>query len=537
MEIRLFNFPLEEERDAARLLELFGHSVVNLTTPDIFETIAADYALPPVLVYSDIPESEGEAIYQLLHYRYPSSALWIVSPSYRPEDVRAAFLYGYANYVLWSPDRQEFREIARQLAEGKWNQRISQSREDFRFRAVSYPLEQQLVTDRLLTALTDMGGSLASSYYPLLYRQEDLQSSYFLVSVIRLHLPLELYLRSDYEAAQNIMVNEMRLHMETVENLLSSSFGILKIVKDEQMICLFYRKSEAGFEKEVLDYLQQVNDRVQSYQGVSLLVGYSHPYPQLADTRFHYGRIVTNLDQGHFYPAQPIHMLDEDRDFISFSKDIDDYIKKNLFIAISNNDCDLIIDTLIEACKMFMEQKVMSTVAKTILLHTLVRFAQETDFYLLVNYEFIERELFVTMLRIVSFPILQDLFALIGDIYAQACKVCAGDDSNRLVLAMQYIQKNYYRKISLESISTYLALTPNYFCGWFKKATGENFGDVVIRYRVDAAKTMLTHSKKKICDIAGEVGYAEIVSFNRVFKKTVGMTPDQYRKAYTEARM
>ena len=138
------------------------------------------------------------------------------------------------------------------------------------------------------------------------------------------------------------------------------------------------------------------------------------------------------------------------------------------------------------------------------------------------------------VLRIISFPTLQELFKLLGDIYARACKCCSGDDSNRLVLAMQYIQKNYYRKISLESIASYLALTPNYFCGWFKKATGENFGDVVIRYRMDAAKTMLLHSQKKICDIAGEVGYSEIVSFNRVFKKTVGMTPDQYRKSYRE---
>lgn len=96
-----------------------------------------------------------------------------------------------------------------------------------------------------------------------------------------------------------------------------------------------------------------------------------------------------------------------------------------------------------------------------------------------------------------------------------------------------------YRKIITarspsNPIASYLALTPNYFCGWFKKATGENFGDVVIRYRMDAAKTMLLHSQKKICDIAGEVGYSEIVSFNRVFKKTVGMTPDQYRKSYRE---
>lgn len=184
---------------------------------------------------------------------------------------------------------------------------------------------------------------------------------------------------------------------------------------------------------------------------MSLLVGYSHPYSRLTDTRLHYGRIAANLDQGHFYPAQTLHMLDEERAYSSFSKEIDEYIKKNLFISISNRDFDLLIETLIGACRLCMEQKVMSTVAKTLLLQTLVRFAQETDFYLLVNHDFIERELYPIMLRIISFPTLQELFKLLGDIYARACKCCSGDDSNRLVLAMQYIQKNYYRKISLES--------------------------------------------------------------------------------------
>ena len=534
MEMRLFNFPPEAGREAGLLLEQLGHTVVYLSASDIFETIEPEFTPPPILVYSDMPEGESESIYQLLHYRYPSSPRWVISPSYRPEDVRAAFLSGYMNYVLWAPDRREFREAAAGLSEGRWNRQGARLREDFRFRAVSYPLEQQLVTDRLVRALTDLGGSLASSYYPLLYRQGALNGCRYLVCVIRLHLPLHLCLSSEYEAVQNIMVNQMRLHMQTVENLLSPAFGVLKCVKDAQLVCLFYRRSEAGFENEILEYLRRVNERMQSYLGVSLLVGYSHPYSRLTDTRLHYGRIAANLDQGHFYPAQTLHMLDEEREYSSFSKEIDEYIKKNLFISISNRDFDLLIETLIGACRLCMEQKVMSTVAKTLLLQTLVRFAQETDFYLLVNHDFIERELYPIMLRIISFPTLQELFKLLGDIYARACKCCSGDDSNRLMLAMQYIQKNYYRKISLESIASYLALTPNYFCGWFKKATGENFGDVVIRYRMDAAKTMLLHSQKKICDIAGEVGYSEIVSFNRVFKKTVGMTPDQYRKSYRE---
>ena len=535
MEVCIYNFPIEEQQKAYQALVKAGHIVKPLTIPDLYENIEVDYALPPVLVYSDMPDTEGPLIYQLFNYRYPSAVIWMVSPSYRPEDVRTAFLCKYQNYILWSPDLIDFtRAISNMNPADPFHQSL-QTNSKYNFRMVSFPLEQQLVTDRILTSITDDSSNLASNYYPLILRQADLRNSLYSICVIRLHLPLYIYIRPDYKSMHSILINQLKLHMETVENITSPHFEMRNIIKNNQLICLFYIKKEfrSVFEAELMDYLKEVNERVKKYTNMPILVGYSHPYSVLSDTHTRYHRIITNLDQGYFFPSQTTNMLDEEREYISFSKEIDDYIQKNLSIAVFNHDSNLIVKTLNEACRQFMEQKVMSTVAKTILLHTLIRFSQETDFYLLVNYEFIERRLYTVMTEIVSFPLLQKLFSLIGELSEQARKIYERDDSNRLTIAMQYIQKYYCHKISLASISNYLALTPNYFCGWFKKQTAENFGDMVIRYRIEAAKTMLTCSKKKMYEIAGEVGYEEIVSFNRVFKKSVGMTPDQYRKAYT----
>ena len=127
---------------------------------------------------------------------------------------------------------------------------------------------------------------------------------------------------------------------------------------------------------------------------------------------------------------------------------------------------------------------------------------------------------------------MKEIFTVLQEIYTKAQNTYLDDDRRRLDLAMQYIQKNFYRKITLQSMSDYLALTPGYFCNWFKKTTGENFASTVTRYRIDAAKDMLAQSDKKIGDIAADVGYSEIVSFNRVFKKIVGKTPTQYRQEF-----
>ncbi|HBT64424.1 MAG TPA: hypothetical protein DEB10_07185, partial [Ruminococcaceae bacterium] len=115
MKIRLFNFPLTEQQKAIAILEQKGHEVTPLSIPDLFENISIEYVLTPILVYSDIPETDGQAIYQLLTYRYPYATIWMSSPSYRPEDVRAAFLSKYKNYILWSPDLEDFKQAVEQL--------------------------------------------------------------------------------------------------------------------------------------------------------------------------------------------------------------------------------------------------------------------------------------------------------------------------------------------------------------------------------------------------------------------------------------
>ncbi|MBQ6968349.1 MAG: helix-turn-helix transcriptional regulator, partial [Lachnospiraceae bacterium] len=48
-------------------------------------------------------------------------------------------------------------------------------------------------------------------------------------------------------------------------------------------------------------------------------------------------------------------------------------------------------------------------------------------------------------------------------------------------------------------------------------------------YRMDKAKELLSDPKNKIADISAKVGYSDGNYFGKSFKKTVGMTPGEYR--------
>ena len=59
---------------------------------------------------------------------------------------------------------------------------------------------------------------------------------------------------------------------------------------------------------------------------------------------------------------------------------------------------------------------------------------------------------------------------------------------------------------------------------------GKSFTDLVNNYRLDDAKELLLRTKDPITDIAFNVGFNSITSFNRVFKNNTGVSPRDFRK-------
>ena len=97
----------------------------------------------------------------------------------------------------------------------------------------------------------------------------------------------------------------------------------------------------------------------------------------------------------------------------------------------------------------------------------------------------------------------------------------------------QYIHFHYAKHLSLESIAEEFSLSSNYLSRSFKKKTGSGITDYINNVRIQKAKELLENPEIKIFHIAAQVGYSDEKYFSRVFKKTVGMSPLQYRIAHT----
>lgn len=96
--------------------------------------------------------------------------------------------------------------------------------------------------------------------------------------------------------------------------------------------------------------------------------------------------------------------------------------------------------------------------------------------------------------------------------------------------AKEFIAKNFNREIGLNELSERFFINPYYFSQLFKKKTGETYQNYLIGLRVERAKKLLEETDLKIYEVCELVGYSDANHFNKVFERTTGMKPSEYRK-------
>ena len=96
--------------------------------------------------------------------------------------------------------------------------------------------------------------------------------------------------------------------------------------------------------------------------------------------------------------------------------------------------------------------------------------------------------------------------------------------------AIDFIEKNFHRKITLEEISKHIHYTPQYFCSKFKQETGYSFAEYLQKTRINKSCQLLQDTNMKVSDIAEAVGYSDIRYYEKIFRKYINRTPLQHRK-------
>ena len=107
-------------------------------------------------------------------------------------------------------------------------------------------------------------------------------------------------------------------------------------------------------------------------------------------------------------------------------------------------------------------------------------------------------------------------------------------DHEILESARQYIDQNYMWDITLADVSAFTGFSRSYFSRMFKSVVGQSFSEYLRAKRVAMAVDALVTSHASMQDIARDVGFGSIATFNRVFREVKQCTPSRYRQIYAD---
>ena len=98
--------------------------------------------------------------------------------------------------------------------------------------------------------------------------------------------------------------------------------------------------------------------------------------------------------------------------------------------------------------------------------------------------------------------------------------------------AINFIKTHYKDAITIDSICREIHLSKYYFCKIFKRHTGMTLHRYLNEYRVHKSKELLSYSELPVGSVAPAVGFGSALTYIRSFKKTMRMTPGEYRKNF-----
>ncbi|MDQ0656794.1 helix-turn-helix domain-containing protein [Paenibacillus sp. W2I17] len=280
-----------------------------------------------------------------------------------------------------------------------------------------------------------------------------------------------------------------QMHMWIAEHFrLRFTFGIGRTVSGWEEVTRSYASADAGLQhrltlgKDAIVLSEQLPDRIelQSYKYLQMLADFVREFRLTGDGW------RTQLDQM----------------FVAFSED-----------QITDNDIRMLLQALIQMLSREfgeLSERLQSQFAEEIL--TRLR----SDIQQVETLEGIQE-------------ILQEW---LKEVYRNYVSVNETKSHRAMINELRiYIEEHFDDPdLSLKHLSDRFQISGKYASYLFKEEFEMKFVDFLVKLRVEKACRLLSATDMAVQDIALQVGYANAISFGRVFKRIMGVTPGDYRK-------
>jgi AraC-like DNA-binding protein len=100
----------------------------------------------------------------------------------------------------------------------------------------------------------------------------------------------------------------------------------------------------------------------------------------------------------------------------------------------------------------------------------------------------------------------------------------------RIKKVLQFIDESFASRIQIKDLTSLITMSEGHFCRFFKAIVRKTPMEYINTVRINQAAKLLSHSDRKVIDIAMEVGFENPSYFIKLFKLHKKCTPSDFRK-------
>lgn len=122
--------------------------------------------------------------------------------------------------------------------------------------------------------------------------------------------------------------------------------------------------------------------------------------------------------------------------------------------------------------------------------------------------------------------------------HSQFCKYEDAFESQRASAIMDFLKNNYQKKLTLSDVAAQVSMSEPSFTRFVRKHMRQSFVECLNNIRLSSASRMLVDEPSTtIAEIAYRCGFNNISNFNRIFRKSKGCTPHEFREYYRKNKI
>lgn len=341
------------------------------------------------------------------------------------------------------------------------------------------------------------------------------------------------YLQSKYDK-QNSQRHSLAFYEEALQNIIKEITALSKhihiICKQEELVCIL--KQDVFSKEQIYAFATQIQEHVRLYTNIKVVCVLGEAFKAKDVFYKHYNecKMSSNLA---FYPQYrnalyqrsyeniKVYLKIEDEKFL---KDFEKSIKEG-----NSNEALKLFDMFIEG---FEKEGIEVEEAKRFLNKLMSKIVLNYGMYF-EQHKCDLQEISVAYRKCVTLQEIQEVMCnLIVTVCLYMFQVQDKHYRKEVADIIQYIQNHKDKKITLASIAEEVNMNESYISRLFKNETGTNIVHYISMIKMEKAKELLKDPDMRVKDVAEALGFEEQSYFNRMFKKYLGINPNDYKKSH-----